>query len=120
EHGVVLDGRGDEVRRLAAVEIRLQYTGQGEVVALRTARGEDNFFGLCVEQRGNGAARVLYGRTSALAGVMRGAGVAKALLPERTHGLDDLGKQRCRGVGVEVDALHTPILEPRIGACMSA
>ena len=37
-------------------------------------------------------------------------GLLKALLPERTHGLDDFGEKRRRRVRVEIDALHDSIL----------
>src|SRR5437899_1398293 len=47
---------------------------------------------------------------SVLALLMDGTGVAVVLEVEGTHGLEDLRKERCGGVGVHVDTLHTTIL----------
>ena len=46
----------------------------------------------------------------ALAGLVRGAGVAEGVLPERAHGFDDFGENWSGGVGVEVNAVHELIL----------
>ncbi len=63
-----------------------------------------------MEETGDGASGVLDGGAGSLAGVVGGAGVAEGLDPEGTHGVDDLGKERGGGVGVEVDAVHALIL----------
>ena len=53
------------------------------------------------------------GGAGALAGVVRGAGIAEGFGPEGTHSLDHLGENRGGGVGVEVDAVHDSI----VGLC---
>ena len=110
EDGVVLDFGGEEVGGLALVEERAQDAVEREVVALGAAGGEDNFLGRAVEQAGDGGAGVVDGGAGALAGVVRGAGIAEGFRPEGTHGLDHLGKDGGGGVGVEVDAVHVSIL----------
>ena len=85
------------------IEQDLKNAGEREVVALGSARGEDDLLGTAVEQRGDRSARVLDGRACALAGLMRGAWIAVALEPERPHRLEDL-RQDGRGcVGVQID-----------------
>ena len=115
EDGVVLDFGGDEVSWLALVDEGLEDAGEGEVVALGAAGGEDDLLGGAVEEAGDGGTGVLDGGAGALAGLVRGAGVAEGLDPEGTHGVDDLGEERGGGVGVEVDAVHELIVMFRWG-----
>ena len=103
EYGVVLDLRRDEVGGLVLVEQDLKNAGEREVVALGSAGGEDDLPGTAVEQRGDSGARVLDGGACALAGLMRGAWIAVALEPERSHRLEDLGQDGRGRVGVEID-----------------
>ena len=77
EHGVMLDGGGDEVIA------RREHTEQRHVVALRAAGGEDDLGGAAVQQAGDGFARAVHGGARVLAALMDGAGVAKLLRPER-------------------------------------
>ena len=110
EDGVVLDLGGDEVGGFVAVEVGVQDAEEGEVVALGAAGGEDDFFGGAVEEAGDLGAGVLDGGAGALAGLVRGAGVAGGGGEVGEHGLDDLGEDGGRRVGVEVDAGHGVIL----------
>ena len=68
---MVFDLRRDEVRRFASVEEGLQNAGEREVVAFSAAGGEDDLFGLAVEQGGDGrCGRARRRRERALAGLM--------------------------------------------------
>ena len=116
EHGVVLDGGGDEVGGFLREEIGLQDAEEGEVVALGAAGGEDDLGGAAVEQRGDLLAGVLDGGAGVLALLVDGAGVAEVLDPEGTHGVEDLGEQRRGGVGVHVDPAHGSSLRLSAGA----
>ncbi len=110
EDRMVLNGRGDEVCRFPAFrrkfQIGLQGTGKRQVVAFRTAGGEDDFGGCAAKQSGDGAAGALHGRAGALAAGVAGAGVAELLGPERLHGGDDLGQHGGGRVGVEINPIH--------------
>ncbi len=110
EDRVVLDLGGEEMSRLALVEEGLEDAGEGEVVALGAAGVEDDLFGRAVEQTRDGGAGVLDGGAGALAGVVRGAGIAEGLAPERTHRFNDFREDRGGGVVVEIDAVHPMIL----------
>ena len=112
EDRVVLDLAGEEMSGLALVEEGLEDAGERKVVALGAAGVEDDLFGRAVEQPGGGGARVLYGGAGALAGVVRGAGIAEGLTPERTHRFNDFREERGGGVVVQIDAVHPMILLP--------
>ena len=103
ENGVVLDGGGDQVRWLAAIEKGLQHAGEREVVAFRAARGENDLFGRSAEQGGDRGAGTLHRRPCSLAAGMGRAWVAEALGPPGLHGGKDLGQHRRRCVSVKVD-----------------
>jgi len=106
EDGMVLDLGGDQVGWLVAVEEGLQDAGEGEIVALGSAGGEDQLLCGAVEESGYGCSGVLDSGAGALAAMVRGAGVAEGFGPEGTHGFDDLGKNRGRGIRVEIDPMH--------------
>ena len=82
-------------------------SGHGEIVALRTTAGEDDFRRAAPQQIGHGFARVLDRGPRLLPMVMDGRGIAEALLEVGTHGLEHLGQNRRCRVVVEIDALHT-------------
>jgi hypothetical protein len=96
----VFDFGGDEMGGLMLVKEGLEDAGKGEVVTLGAAGGEDDLLGGAVEEASDGSAGVLDGRAGALTGLVGGARVAEAFDPEGAHGVDDLWKQRCGGVGV--------------------
>src|SRR6185369_11858557 len=104
QDGVMLNGGGDEV--VAGCED----AEEGEIVALSAAGGEDDLGGAAVKHAGDGLTRVIDGGACVLALLMDGTGVAVVLEVERTHCLKDLRKERCGGVSVHVNALHTTIL----------
>ena len=98
EHGVVLGGGGDEViARLAGAE-------KGEIVGFGAARGEDELGGAAVEEPGELVSRMVDGGAGALTLLMGGTGIAEAFVEVRAHGLENLGQERGRGVGIEIDA----------------
>jgi hypothetical protein len=68
----MLDARRDEVRWFFPVEVRLQNAGESEVIALGAAGGEDEFLRGCIQEPGDRGASMLYRRTRALAGLVRG------------------------------------------------
>ena len=76
---------------------------QRKVVGFRGARGEDDLLCIGVDQRPDGGSCFLHraGRLPAdrMLGRVR---VAKGIMPERRHGLDDAGVRGCRGLIVRV------------------
>ena len=103
QNSVVLDG-GDEVIAGA------QDAEDGGIVALGAAGVEDDFGGTAVEERGNLFAGALDGGAGVLAVLVDGGRVAEGVDEEGPHSLQYLGKQRCGGIGVHVDAAHTSIV----------
>jgi hypothetical protein len=63
-----------------------------------------------VEEASDMGAGLLDCSAGVLAVLVDGTGVAVVLHPVGTHGLEDLGEKRGRGVGVEVDSVHGSIL----------
>ena len=106
QDGVVLDGAGDEVSGLAAVEKGLQKAREREVVTLCTAGGEDDLLGRAVQEPGDRCPGTFHCGASGLAALVRGAWVAEALGEEGRHRGEDFRQHGRSRVRVEVDALH--------------
>ena len=104
QNSVVLDGGRDEVIAGA------QDAEDGGIVTLGAAGVEDDFGGTAVEERGNLFAGALDGGAGVLAVLVDGGRVAERVDEEGSHSLQYLGKQRCGGIGVHVDAAHTSIV----------
>ncbi len=119
--GVVLDGGGDEVRAGRAGGAggggeREEDAGEGVVVALGAAGGEDDLGGAGVEEGGDGVAGSLDGGLGVLSVLVDGARVAEVLEEEGMHGLEDVRGEGRGAVRVEVDAVHSVSLR-RWHAC---
>ena len=80
------------------------------VIALRAARGEDDFRLAAVEQPRNAFPGMLDSGSRLLPMLMDRRRVAKALEQPRTHRLEHLGKQRRRSIRIHVDSAHSFIL----------
>ena len=104
QHGVVLDGAGDDVRAGPGVPLREGDALDCGVDALRPARGEHDLLGPRAEHGGDRLARAGQRlRRGAPARVVR-RGVAEVLREQRQHRLERLGPHRRGGGRVEVDA----------------
>ena len=102
DDGRVLDRADDEVAGLEA----LQVAGEGQVVGLGAAGGEDDLALGGAEGRGDGGARRFDGAPPLAAQRVQLGRVAVALAEVRQHRLEDARVDR-RGRGVvEVDGLH--------------
>ena len=100
EHGMMLDGAGDKVIA------RLQHAGQGQVIALRAAAGEDDLRRAAPQQARHLLAGTLHGGPGTLAVKVDGGGVAELLGKPRAHGREHLRRERRGGIGIHVDAAH--------------
>jgi len=104
EHRVVLDGGGDHVP--AAVDVTLRDPLKGEVVALRAARRENDFFGRHPVIGSDLVPRLVDCLPRALTEPVDAGGIAKLVGEVRHHRLKHLGIER-RGCGmVEVHHRH--------------
>ena len=103
--GVVLDGRGDQVAHPAVAHA----AGQGHVVRLGAAAGEDDVARHAVQALGHGAARPFHGGAAAAPEGVDAAGVAELLPQAGRHGLQHFGGQRRGGGVVQVDAVHAHV-----------
>src|SRR6266851_2070894 len=88
QHGLVLDGLGDDVVALFAEHLRDALDHQ--VIGFGSAAGEDDFLGRGVDQRSNLLTRRFHGLFAGPAeGVVAAGGVAELLGEVRQHRFDD-------------------------------
>ena len=113
EHGVVLDGAGDDVA--AGVLAGLGRAADGEVVGFGAAGGEDDLAGLAFEQVGDGLAGVVEQGAGTLRFLVDAAGIAPAVAQDGRHRVEDAGVERGGGGVVEVVAFHRA--DPNCYAC---
>ncbi len=101
EHGLVLDGGGDQVLPSGGLE-RLGDAAQREVVGLGPAAREHDLGRLAPDQRRDGTSRIVQNALRALAEVVNARRIAE-LIPEHAHDhFQDAGIDRRRGVVVEI------------------
>ena len=98
EHGVVLGRRAHRGPRPGR-----HPAGDGLVVGLGTARGEDHLAGRAAQHRGAAFAGLVEGADRGTGQPVRAGRVAVVELGERLHGRDDLGPHRSGGRMVQVD-----------------
>ena len=102
----------------AMLRVELQGAEEREVVRFGAAGGEDDFGRTAAEKCRDLFAGMLEGGAGTLAWLVDGAGVCEVLGPKGSHGGDDLGQQRRRGVRVHVEGVHGSSLEVAGGPCI--
>src|ERR1700761_3794902 len=85
----------------------LYKTEECEIVALCSARGEDNLCGSAVQERGDRLASVLNGGAGLLALLVDRRCIAEVLYEIRAHGFEHLRYERCCRIGVHVYPFHS-------------
>src|SRR5713101_6491703 len=104
QHGVVLDGRSDDV--IAGV----REPCNRQIIALGSAAGKDEFGCAASQQRCYRVPRALDRSTGLLPVMVDRRCVAKVLSEIWAHGFEHIRKNRSGGVIVEVNAGHSSIL----------
>jgi hypothetical protein len=82
----------------------------GVVVGFGAAAGEDDFLGAGANESGDLFAGGFDGGASALAGSVDRRGVGEVGGEIGKHGVEDLRVDGCRGVIIEIDAVHRAAL----------
>ena len=119
ENSFVLDCCGDDVRgrqgsgrrRTHSQEWLCYYPEDGVIVGLGATAGEDDLLGAGSYQRGDLFAGGLDGGAGFLAGGVNGRGIAKFGGEIGQHRVEHFRLDGCRGVVIEVDALHGSALQ---------
>jgi hypothetical protein len=109
QHGGVLNASGDDV--VAARAVAVGITADREVDSFGAATGEDEVERIRrPDQSGDMLTGVLDGYTRLATLAMDAGGISPYRRVVGNGGLKCLGQQRCRGIVVEVDALHSAII----------
>src|SRR5205814_564574 len=104
EHGIVFDGRGDQMP--ATVRISVGNASQGKVVTLGAAGGKDHVPCLDAVESRDLVAGLVDRLPGALAETIDAGGIAELLGQVRHHGLENLGVERRGGRMVQVHHRH--------------
>src|ERR1700676_3729130 len=100
QHGVVLDGGGNDVVSRAG------QPRNGQIVAFGPTAGEHNFRGPATQQQRDGVPRPLDGGTRFLSMMMDRRSAAAVLAKKGAHGFEHFRQNRRGGVIVEVNPEH--------------
>ena len=103
EHGFVLDRRGDDRARPAALARRPPGAEYGEIVAFGSAGRETDLVGVGAETGGDALARLVERCPRLAPPPVHTRRIAEARPEERAHRVEDLGAHRRRRRMVEID-----------------
>src|SRR5579875_807474 len=98
----MLNGTGQQMTRRLPAQAE-----QGEIVSFGSAASEDHYLSSSTEMGGDGFAGIFESAPRLPADGMSAGGIAERLCEIRPHGLPHSGQQRCGGVVVEINAIHT-------------
>jgi hypothetical protein len=105
EDGLVLDRSGENGIATLAPSPRAPDAEDGEVVAFGTAGRDDDLVRTGAKTSGDSLAGLIECGPRVAAPAMDAGGISEPSIPERRHGLEDLGADRRRGSMIEVDRI---------------
>ena len=104
QHRVMFNHRGDEVPAFGLEQTR--HAENRQVVAFRTATGENDFAGLAAQNRGCAVAGIVQNGARAPSHMMDAARIAKDAVQKRKHRVPNQQVQWRRRIIIKINRAH--------------